>query len=155
MIIIAKLDYYDGERKILPMEADSPKDACEKVRGVIAKFREDCEEYRKWKNDVFCPAYDEIIERLFQARDKRKSFARCEVNFDIDAKRTEFFGKLNELENEIDKINQERINLSNSRREPVQSDYANFRLNGLDVLDYNFVTLDEWLKEKVEIYDSL
>ena len=153
MIIIAKLDYYDGERKILPMEADSPKDAYEKVRGVIAKFREDCEEYRKWENDVFYPAYDKIIERLFHARDKRKSFDSCEVNFEIDAKRTEFFGKLTELEDEIDKIEQERTDLCKSRREPVEGDYANFRLNGLDVSDYNFVTLDEWLKEMVEIYE--
>lgn len=156
MIIIAYLNYYDGERKILPMEADSPKDAYEKVNNVISKYNKDKKDYYKWKDDIFWPASKEIFERLLYMKAKRKSFVSCEVNFEMAAKRLEFFDKLAEIDNEINKIEQERIDLFNSRLEPVQSDYANFKLDGIEpVSDYHFSTWDEWTREKVEIYDCL
>lgn len=157
MIIIAKLNYYkeDGgiETKILPMEANSPKDAYEKVNDAIQRFRKDSEEYRKWKNDVFSPTYAEISGKLSGLIKKRillikKRQACFHTNEELDAS-----FRVSECDNEISKINQERKDLYNSRQEPSESSYASFKLQGLETPSgFNFLTLNEWLKEKIEIY---
>jgi hypothetical protein len=152
MIIIAKLEYYDNTHKTIPIEAESVEDAYEKVRNVISKYRKDCDEYYEWKHDVFKPLYEEINNRLINARENRRRFCNCNINYDIEAERIRFYSVLDKIDKGIDKILKEGVDLYHSREEPMESDYANFKISGLDVSKWNFKTLEEWLKEMGEIY---
>jgi hydroxymethylpyrimidine pyrophosphatase-like HAD family hydrolase len=154
MIIIANLNYYDDTNRVIPIEAESVEDVYQKVKNTIAQYRKDCAEYYWWREDIFSKKNENINQRLIAAREQREKFAECDVNFDIKAERTEFFKQLDFLDTEINKIEQERIDLINSRQEPRESDYANFRITGLDVSKWEFKTLDEWLKGEGEIYES-
>lgn len=153
MIIIVKLDYYDDTHKTIPIEAESVEDAYEKVRGAIYKYNKDCNEYWEWRrSNEYINVHEDIILEMSSKREQRKQFVSCEGNYDIDVERIKFFEGLDKIDNEIDELYKKQNDLINSRREPRESDYANFRIRGLGVSDYDFKTLEEWLEQKGEVY---